>query len=99
MFAVTSHLCYWESEDTALLVLRELYSGQNIHPDTAGEEQPQYSAPPLALVPQLHSPPAPAPQLSVYSPGPPPGVIGMDPTAPITTGASNPPPPMMGFTR
>ncbi|XP_051540448.1 phospholipase DDHD2-like isoform X1 [Myxocyprinus asiaticus] len=25
LFAIQSHLCYWESEDTALLVLRELY--------------------------------------------------------------------------
>ncbi|XP_076875951.1 triacylglycerol hydrolase DDHD2 [Brachyhypopomus gauderio] len=25
LFAIQSHLCYWESEDTALLLLRELY--------------------------------------------------------------------------
>ncbi|XP_026129323.1 phospholipase DDHD2-like isoform X2 [Carassius auratus] len=25
LFAIQSHLCYWESEDTALLVLREIY--------------------------------------------------------------------------
>ncbi len=25
LFAMASHACYWESEDTALLILRELY--------------------------------------------------------------------------
>ncbi|XP_042565397.1 phospholipase DDHD2 [Clupea harengus] len=28
LFAIQSHLCYWESEDTALLVLREIYEQQ-----------------------------------------------------------------------
>ncbi|XP_046907480.1 phospholipase DDHD2-like [Hypomesus transpacificus] len=27
LFAIQSHLCYWESPDTALLVLREIYEG------------------------------------------------------------------------
>lgn len=25
LFALQSHLCYWESEDTALLILKEIY--------------------------------------------------------------------------
>lgn len=30
VFAIQSHLCYWESEDTALLVLREIYAHQKV---------------------------------------------------------------------
>ncbi|XP_043912008.1 SEC23-interacting protein [Protopterus annectens] len=37
LFALQSHLCYWESEDTALLILREIYSTMGINP-----EQPQH---------------------------------------------------------
>ncbi|XP_046717786.1 phospholipase DDHD2 isoform X1 [Silurus meridionalis] len=29
LFAIQSHLCYWESEDTALLVLNEIYGNDN----------------------------------------------------------------------
>ncbi|KAK7934068.1 hypothetical protein WMY93_004964 [Mugilogobius chulae] len=36
LFAIQSHLCYWESEDTALLVLREIYDNLGI-----AFEQPQ----------------------------------------------------------
>uniref|UniRef100_A0A8C3L7H8 SEC23-interacting protein n=1 Tax=Chrysolophus pictus TaxID=9089 RepID=A0A8C3L7H8_CHRPC len=37
LFALQSHLCYWESEDTALLFLKEIYRTMNINP-----EQPQH---------------------------------------------------------
>ncbi len=37
LFALQSHLCYWESEDTALLFLKEIYRMMNINP-----EQPQH---------------------------------------------------------
>ncbi|XP_063065946.1 phospholipase DDHD2 [Engraulis encrasicolus] len=30
LFAIQSHLCYWESEDTALLILKELYAQQKV---------------------------------------------------------------------
>ncbi|CAH2065144.1 unnamed protein product, partial [Iphiclides podalirius] len=33
LFAMSSHVCYWESEDTMLLVLREVYSGRGVQPD------------------------------------------------------------------
>ncbi|XP_007478966.1 SEC23-interacting protein isoform X2 [Monodelphis domestica] len=36
LFALQSHLCYWESEDTALLLLKEIYRTMNISP----EQQP-----------------------------------------------------------
>ncbi|KAM5264182.1 triacylglycerol hydrolase DDHD2 isoform 2-T2 [Ctenodactylus gundi] len=33
LFALQSHLCYWESEDTVLLVLKEIYQTQDVFPD------------------------------------------------------------------
>ncbi|XP_068994477.1 phospholipase DDHD2 isoform X2 [Embiotoca jacksoni] len=36
LFAIQSHLCYWESEDTALLLLKEIYDKQSV-----AFEQPQ----------------------------------------------------------
>ncbi|XP_040847937.1 SEC23-interacting protein isoform X2 [Ochotona curzoniae] len=37
LFALQSHLCYWESEDTALLFLKEIYRTMSVSP-----EQPQH---------------------------------------------------------
>ncbi|KAJ8361341.1 hypothetical protein SKAU_G00178660 [Synaphobranchus kaupii] len=33
LFALQSHLCYWESEDTALLILKEVYKTMRIFPE------------------------------------------------------------------
>ncbi|KAM8923756.1 SEC23-interacting protein isoform 2-T2 [Pelodytes ibericus] len=33
LFALQSHLCYWESEDTALLILKEIYNSMSIVPE------------------------------------------------------------------
>merc|ERR1719270_2198373 len=33
VFAVTSHLCYWESEDTTLMIIKEVYSTMDIFAD------------------------------------------------------------------
>ncbi|XP_055027196.2 SEC23-interacting protein [Misgurnus anguillicaudatus] len=33
LFALQSHLCYWESEDTVLLILKEIYKTMNVRPD------------------------------------------------------------------
>ncbi|XP_054877702.1 SEC23-interacting protein isoform X2 [Poeciliopsis prolifica] len=33
LFALQSHLCYWQSEDTALLLLKEIYKTAGIHPE------------------------------------------------------------------
>lgn len=30
LFALQSHLCYWESEDTALLILKEIYQSMGL---------------------------------------------------------------------
>lgn len=34
VFAIASHLCYWDSEDTSLLVLKEIYSTMDITADS-----------------------------------------------------------------
>ncbi|KAM4590856.1 SEC23-interacting protein [Odontesthes bonariensis] len=33
LFALQSHLCYWQSEDTTLLILKEIYKAMGIHPE------------------------------------------------------------------
>uniref|UniRef100_A0A7N8X515 SEC23 interacting protein n=1 Tax=Mastacembelus armatus TaxID=205130 RepID=A0A7N8X515_9TELE len=33
LFALQSHLCYWQSEDTALLILKEIYRTMGIQPE------------------------------------------------------------------
>ncbi|XP_077438251.1 SEC23-interacting protein [Vanacampus margaritifer] len=33
LFALQSHLCYWESEDTALLILKEIYKSMGVQPE------------------------------------------------------------------
>lgn len=40
LFAMASHACYWESEDTALLILRELYGQMGFY-SSAQQTQPQ----------------------------------------------------------
>merc|ERR1719383_1098066 len=43
LWSLASHLCYWQSEDTALLVLKEIYSLSNVLPDdmlSGGAPQP-----------------------------------------------------------
>ncbi|XP_046386478.1 nascent polypeptide-associated complex subunit alpha, muscle-specific form-like isoform X2 [Ischnura elegans] len=34
LFALQSHVCYWESEDTLLMILTEIYSSNNVKPDS-----------------------------------------------------------------
>lgn len=34
LFALASHACYWESEDTLLLIVKEMYASMSIKPDT-----------------------------------------------------------------
>ncbi|XP_023341735.1 phospholipase DDHD2 [Eurytemora carolleeae] len=33
LWSLASHLCYWSSEDTALMVLKEIYNLRNVYPD------------------------------------------------------------------
>ncbi|XP_060063266.1 phospholipase DDHD2-like [Ylistrum balloti] len=52
LFALASHGCYWESEDTVLLVIRELYGPMGILP-----EMPDSSGKRLYTVPPPTGPP------------------------------------------
>ncbi|XP_063221655.1 SEC23-interacting protein isoform X2 [Bacillus rossius redtenbacheri] len=48
VFAMTSHVCYWDSEDTMLLILKELYGSLGISADSITSqpsERPQESSP------------------------------------------------------
>ncbi len=40
LFAMASHLCYWESEDTALMILKDIYEQLSIYPDDHQQLQP-----------------------------------------------------------
>merc|ERR1719369_1631203 len=40
LFAIASHLCYWESEDICLMVLKEIYSSMNITADSELLDRP-----------------------------------------------------------
>jgi len=40
LFAISSHLCYWESEDICLMVLKEIYSSMNITADSELLDRP-----------------------------------------------------------
>ena len=33
VFALGSHLCYWESEDTSLMILKDIYSQMDVFDD------------------------------------------------------------------
>ncbi|CAG0920609.1 unnamed protein product [Notodromas monacha] len=45
LFALGSHLCYWESEDTMLLMLKELYAVNGVDPDETSSAHPINSRP------------------------------------------------------
>ncbi|XP_008200242.1 phospholipase DDHD2 [Tribolium castaneum] len=87
IFALTSHVCYWESEDTMLLILKEIYSSMNISTDDKIPQQTMTIERP---------PPSPKSQ----RPGAvQPDAFGMDPTAPMQRAANLGPPPMTGFVK
>lgn len=67
LFALSSHGCYWESEDTVLLVLKELYSPQGMSPQMPGPEGAvklynTAAPPPRGPVPMSQYPPPPSNQ-------------------------------------
>lgn len=105
LFALASHACYWESEDTVLLILKELYALQGVAPQlVAGRSASQPKV-------QLYNPAAPLGNTSVgMLPPPPPTHLpsppndscaaprGVTPTPPPAD-ALNSPPPLQGFVR
>lgn len=84
IFALTSHVCYWESEDTMLLILKEIYSSMNISPDNQIPQQTMTIERP---------PPSPKSARANIQP------IGMDPTLPMQKPANLQPPPTVGFVK
>ncbi|XP_078047652.1 uncharacterized protein LOC144475532 isoform X2 [Augochlora pura] len=94
IFAVRSHVCYWESEDTMLMILKEIYGSQGIQTDA---QLPQHTIPMERSTPSPSLTPT-SPSFSKNSvtasvPG-----IGIDPTAPASSKIVGPP-PMCGFVK
>ena len=89
LFALTSHVCYWESEDTMLLILKEIYSNMNV---TADDKIPQQTM-------SIERPPPSPKSLRAENYNHTNDVTGMDPTAPIQRNVNLGPPPMTGFVK
>ncbi|XP_051176595.1 SEC23-interacting protein-like isoform X2 [Leptopilina boulardi] len=91
IFALTSHVCYWESEDTMLLMLKEIYGSMGIQADA---QMPQN-----ITIERVSAPSTPGPsnlyQNNLTSPS---SYFGVDPTAPISNKSVGPP-PITGFIR
>ncbi|KAH9363140.1 hypothetical protein HPB48_011892 [Haemaphysalis longicornis] len=95
LFALASHACYWESEDTVLLILKELYALQGVAPQlVAGRSASQPRV-------QLYNPAAPLGSSSVgmLPPPPPHDGCGAASSMPPPADALNSPPPLQGFVR
>lgn len=84
IFALTSHVCYWDSEDTMLLILKEIYSSMDISPDNQIPQQTM----------TIERPP-PSPKSTRANAQ----TTGMDPTAPVQKLVNLQPPPTMGFVK
>ncbi|XP_012230482.1 uncharacterized protein [Linepithema humile] len=93
IFALTSHICYWESEDTMLLILKEIYGSRGIQTDAQLPQQTM-SIERVSPSPSLYS----ALSVSNSNVGTPsvPVAMGIDPTMPMT-GKPVGPPPKTGF--
>lgn len=91
VFALTSHVCYWESEDTILLMLKEIYSSMGITSDSQIPQQTMTIERPTNSSMNLSKPSIS--QRNIRQP------IGMDPTAPIAVNDPSRPPPTTGFVR
>ncbi|KAK6178146.1 hypothetical protein SNE40_012963 [Patella caerulea] len=108
LFALTSHGCYWESEDTVLMVLKEIYESSGITPQMPGPEGVHKRAgnqPPPPGQSRFQPPPTSTdPAFAQYKPPPVPTMVpppirpqahGMPPSTGQTgsMGAQGPPPP------
>lgn len=87
IFAMSSHVCYWESEDTMLMILKEIYGSMDIKPDnqipqqTMTIERPPSSPKPVRTIAKSDE------------------KLGVDPTAPMLQNVNIGPPPTSGFVR
>jgi len=91
LFALASHLCYWDSQDTCLMIIREVYSSMNILPDDQlqGSTQPP---PTMSHSPSMPSF-APSPSMASFAPNQP---VSMprNSSVPMGLSAYNTSPPM-----
>ena len=86
VFALGSHLCYWQSEDTTLMILKEIYSQMNVFDD---QSQSIQSVKPLSNMEY------PRPPTAILAPPPTPmGGPMVGPSVPVSI-SSNPTPIMM----
>ncbi|ELU13719.1 hypothetical protein CAPTEDRAFT_169179 [Capitella teleta] len=109
IFALGSHLCYWESEDTILLMLKETYALHGIAPIKPGSEQrpaTMFPRPPGGLNSPMDSNPQGAPPTSVSLQSPPLGMApapfnngNQDNAPPMSAPTSFAPPPLSGFVK
>ncbi|XP_043664464.1 SEC23-interacting protein-like isoform X2 [Vespula pensylvanica] len=90
IFALTSHVCYWESEDTMLMILKEIYGSMGIQTDA---QLPQQTLSIERSPPSLSSSASGSIKNDSTVP-----IIGIDPTAPISNKSIGPP-PTTGFMR
>ena len=87
VFAVTSHLCYWESEDTALMVIKEIYSTMDIYADSELPQNKLYNPSVAAPAPGAPYQPYQPPQFPAPAASPP----MMPRTASVPSHLSSPP--------
>lgn len=89
IFALTSHVCYWESEDTMLMMLKEIYDTMDVQADSKIPQQTMtIERPPLSPKSTRTN------QIQASA-----DAAGMDPTAPIQRNTTLGPPPTSGFVK
>lgn len=87
IFALSSHVCYWDSEDTMLMILKEIYGSMGIQSDGQIPQQTMTIERP---------PPSPKQSRAAVQKQ---EILGMDPTVPIAQNVNLAPPPTSGFIR
>lgn len=87
IFALSSHVCYWESEDTMLMILKEIYSSMGLKSDSQIPQQTMTIERPPSSPKQSRTP---AEKQEIF---------GMDPTMPLAQNTNLGPPPTSGFVR
>ncbi|XP_066595634.1 SEC23-interacting protein isoform X2 [Prorops nasuta] len=95
--ALTSHVCYWESEDTILMILKEIYGSMGIQADAQLPQQ-TLTIERVSNSPSSNFLPSTSTPTAKYDVGASPTTMGMDPTAPISQKPIGPP-PKIGFVR
>ncbi|XP_072401770.1 triacylglycerol hydrolase DDHD2 isoform X2 [Diabrotica undecimpunctata] len=91
VFALTSHVCYWQSEDTILMMLKEIYTSMGVTTDSQIPQQSMTIERPPSSPTPTRSPNVPIRPFQQP--------IGIDPTKPMQLNSSLDPPPVSGFVR